>query len=121
MQIHFKGTQYELSSDATARMTRKVTALKKYMGKDSDNAHAYVELGKETTAHQSGDVWRSEINLTFPGSQFRAVAVKDTLETAIDESVNELAKELRRSKKRGETLVRQGGSVLKGLMRGFRS
>ena len=121
MEIHFKGTNYELAPEITSKTQKKVKALKKFLGGNARTVHAYVELGKETNRHQNGDIWRAEVNFDTQGTMFRAVAVRDTLENAIDEAVNELGKELRRSKKKNESLVRRGGAVLKDIARGFRS
>ena len=117
MQIHFKGTNYELPSDVSALAKRKVDGLSKYLGKGKENARAYVDLGKETEAHQNGNIWRADINFDIDGNRFYAKAVEDSIEKAIDRSVSELAKELQTARKREQSLARKGGSIIKSLMR----
>lgn len=117
MQIHFKGTNYELPANISALAKRKVDGLTKYLGKDKENARAYVDLGKETEAHQNGNIWRADINFDVDGNRFYAKAVEDSIEKAIDVAVRELGSELRTARKRQQSLVKKGGSIIKSLMR----
>lgn len=116
MDIRFKGLQYEIPQVISDRAEKKLKAVEKYIDSGSV-ASAYVELGRETDAHQSGRVWQSLINLTIDGQLFRAEATEESIENAIDRSVEDLAREVRRSKKKGESLLRRGGATLKRLMR----
>lgn len=118
MQIHFKGTNYELPAPITALARKKVEGLQKYLGKDRENARAYVDLGKETEAHANGKIWRADINFDADGTRFYAKAVEESIEKAIDKAVNELASELRTARKREQSLMKKGGSIIKSLMRG---
>lgn len=115
MEIRFKGINYDLPAPVTERASKKIQSLKKYLKKDADNARAYVELGKISEAHQTGPIWKAEINFSVPGTFFRAEAVEETMDNAIDRATNELGKELRRAKKRNESLVRKGGAFFKSL------
>jgi len=119
MQIHFKGTNYELPVNITTLARKKVEALKKYIGDRQEIARAYVDLGKETEAHQNGAIWRADINFDVDGNRFYAKAIEDSIEKAIDKSVIELARELQTARKRQQSLVKKGGGVLKSLMRGL--
>ena len=119
MQIHFKGTNYELPANITALARKKVEGLAKYIGDNKENARAYVDLGKETEAHQNGNIWRADINFDVDGNRFYAKALEDTIEKAIDKSVNEVARELKTARRRQQSLVRKGGGIIKSLMRGI--
>lgn len=119
MQIHFKGTNYDLPANITELARKKVESLAKYIGENRENARAYVDLGKETEAHQNGKIWRADINFDVEGSRFYAKAVEDSIEKAIDRSVSELARELQTARKRQQSLVKKGGGVIKSLMRGL--
>lgn len=118
MQINFKGTNYELPSNISALAKRKVDSLTKYLGKGKENARAYVDLGKETEAHQNGKIWRADINFDVDGNRFYAKAVEESIEVAIDRSVSELARELQTARKREQSLAKKGGSIIKSMMRG---
>lgn len=119
MQIHFKGTNYELTSEHTEHAQKKLEGLRKFLGKGNEYARAYVDIGKETEAHQNGKIWYVDINFDADGTRFYAKAVEETIENAIDRAVNELASELHTARKRQISLVRKGGAVLKGMMRGL--
>lgn len=103
----------------TDKAQKKLRALRKYLGRDADVARAYVELGKETTAHQTGRIWVARINFSTPGTLYRAEATEESIENAIDEATNELAKELRRAKRMRTNLFKRGGLMFKTLARGF--
>ena len=120
MEITFKGTQYDLPEKVTERASVKLRSLKKYIGKHSDTAHAYVELGKETTAHQSGEIWCATVRLSFNGKSFTASALEESIENAIDRVAGEMATELKRDRERERNLVIKGGQAVKNLMRGMR-
>ncbi len=117
MQINFKGTNYELPVEISDLARRKVEGLTKYLGKGKENARAYVDLGKETEAHQNGNIWRADINFDVDGNRFYAKAIEDSIEKAIDRAVSELASELQTARKRQQSLVKKGGGVIKDLMR----
>lgn len=118
MEIRYKGLQYDLPAPVTDRAQKKLLALKKYLKGNDEVAHAYVELGKETEAHQTGRIWLARINFTHNGTMYRAEACEETIENAIERATDELAKELRRSKKKNESLLRKGGLMFKNLIHG---
>jgi ribosomal subunit interface protein len=117
MHIQFKGTNYELAADVTARAERKIGQLKKYLGKRSEPTQVFVELGKDTGAHQSGAIWRTRINLIVVGVQHHAEAVAETMEAAIDKATSDLRSELQRATRKNESLFRKGGAMMKSLLR----
>lgn len=119
MEIRYKGLQYDLPHAVTDKAQKKLLALKKYLGRDADNARAFVELGRETTAHQTGRIWVARINFSTRGTLYRAEAIEESIENAIDEAANELGKELRRAKRKRVNLFKEGGVMFKSLVRGF--
>lgn len=119
MQIHFKGSNYELSGQITKLARKKVEGLRKFCGKDGSLARAYVDLGKESEAHANGRIWRADINFDVNGNRFYAKAVEESMEKAIDKAVSELGSEIKTARKREQSLVKKGGGMIKSLMRGF--
>ncbi len=119
MQIHFKGTNYDLPAAISLLAKKKVESLTKYIGKAKDSARAYVDLGKETGAHENGNIWRADINFDVDGNRFYAKAVEESIEKAIDKATAELASELQTFRKRQQSLMKKGGGILKSLMRGL--
>lgn len=119
MQIHFKSTNYEMTPEASAHATKKLHGLAKHLGSGKDTAFAYVDLGKETEAHQNGRIWYADINLEWQGQRFYTKAVEETLEYAIDRAVNEMKNEILSTRTRAQSLSRRGGAMLKSLLQGF--
>jgi len=118
MDIRYKGLQYDLPEAVTDRAQKKLFGLRKYLGNEDAPVQVYVELGKETDAHQSGRIWIARINLTNNGTLFRAEATEENIETAIDHAVGELGTELQKAKQKNESMMRKGGTFFKDFMRG---
>lgn len=119
MQIHFKGTNYDLPASVSQLAKKKIDSLRKFVSKKEDAVQVYVELGKESGAHQSGRIWRAEINFDLEGERFRAVATEESIDTAIDTAVGELGTLLRHAQTKKRDLARKGGATIKSLLRGF--
>ncbi len=122
MQINFKATNYEIPLDIRDFATKKLSSISKFVGtEEKSEAQIYIELGKVTEAHAHGRIWRAELNFDQGGRRFRSEATEESLEDAIDRSIEDLTHALRSDKTRRETLGRRGGRMLKSMLRGFRS
>lgn len=68
--------------------------------------------------HNSGDIFKAEINLTQPGSkQVYAVAEKSDLYTAIDVVRDEAEHAIVSKKTKDSTLFRKGAAQIKSLLK----
>ncbi len=115
IQFVYKRNGLAATEASEAIVEQKYHSLSKYW---SESAVVRCEIEFEKVgAKQSGMIHRVEANLMVDGTLYRAEATEETFEKAVDEVRNELDKELRRSKKRGETLFRKGGRMLKSLLR----
>ena len=126
MQIHFKishneEVEKEATEEVMEKMKRKLNGMKKYLGKKDELVQVYVELGKSTEAHQSGNVWRTQINLDFKGQRYHVDTTAEHLQAAIDFAVRDLESEIRKATQKGKSMLRRGGGALKSFMRGFSS
>ena len=122
MQIHFKATNYEIPEEVKDFATKKLSAITKFVGtEEQSEAQIYLELGKETEAHAHGRIWRAEINFDQGGKRFRSTSVQESLEDAIDRAIEDMSRELRTAKTKGESIVRRGGGAVKAMLRGFKS
>ena len=121
MEIHFKGASTGFPRGVTQFAEKRIGSLKKYVKRREEVAQVYVDLGKESEAHQTGRIWRAEINFDFDGARFRAVAVEERIEAAITKAVDELRGALKSAQKRKRDLTRRGGLTFKSLFRGFSS
>ena len=113
--IQFKATNTEMIGELQDIMEMKLHSLEKYIGDETDLKCA-VEFEKVTAQH-SGQIYRVETNLHVGGKLYRAEATETTFEEAIDEVRNELDKEMRRSNKKHETMVKKGGRIIKDMLR----
>lgn len=113
--IQFKATNTELDQTLTNLVEQKFASLDKFF-EDDAHMHCEVEFEKET-AHQSGNHFRVEANLTVGGTLHRAEASEENFEKAIDTVRNELDKEIRRTTSKKETLFKKGSRAVKDMMR----
>lgn len=113
--IQFKATNTEVDETLQVLLEQKLASLEKYLNTETDLV-CEVEFEK-VSHHQSGNVHRVEVNFFKNGELFRAEAVEDSYEKAIDEVRDELDKELRRNRNKKETMFRKGARRLKEMMR----
>lgn len=116
---NIKATGIELTPAIRDYFTKKVALLEKLVPPEDESVAADLEVGKTTAHHQSGDVFRAEINLHAYGEILRAEAVREDLYAAIDETKDEMADILRKKKKKNNTLRRKGGAWIKKILRGM--
>ncbi|XKT74329.1 MAG: HPF/RaiA family ribosome-associated protein [Patescibacteria group bacterium UBA2163] len=119
MQIKIKTTgSVTLNEELTTLIEKKVSKLEVFV-KGDDSALAQVEVGTTTEGQKSGDVFRGEIHLTFAGGDLYADAVNETLRNAIDETVKEMRRELKKTREKKRDLARRGGKQIKDFFRNF--
>jgi putative sigma-54 modulation protein len=120
MNINIKATGIELTEAIHNYVLNKVSSLERFLSCDEESVVMTVEIGKTTNHHKTGDFFRTEINLSFPGQSLRAEAVEDNLYATIDIAKDNLVEEIKTVTKRKNTLVKRGGRLLKNILRGFR-
>lgn len=103
----------ELSSFATL----KIRKLEKFLNR-TDGAMADVEL-EMMKGHTGGDIFRAEINLTYPGGFVRAESSKNTMHHAIEVAVSDAGRKLKGELGKKRVLSRKGGGILKKMLRKF--
>lgn len=120
MEIQIKATNINLTDAINTYLHKRLQALDKLIDPGDTSVFCAVEVERTTDHHKSGEIYRSEINLHIAGKDFRAEAKKEKLYDAIDETKNQMAKELRRHKDKQQKNVRKGGARIKAILRGFR-
>lgn len=111
--ITFKHTNTDVDYELQSILTQKITALEKYF---EEPTLLEVEFRKEAPRN-NGDIYVVEVNCTVKGELYRAVATSDAFEKSIDEARNELDTELRRDKKKKDSMFRKGARRIKEMMR----
>jgi ribosomal subunit interface protein len=114
--INTKATNIELTPELESLLEQKLEPLGKFIPEGETDLKCEVELEK-VAEHQSGKIYRSEINLYVAGTLFRAEGTEDQMEKAIDEMRDAVKRELRKTQDKRESLIRRGGRRLKEMMR----
>jgi len=118
MQIKIKTLNIELTNAIESYVDEKLQSIEKFMvAHENEEPVLYVDIGKTTNHHNSGDVFRAEVNVSVRGKQFRAVSEKEDLYAAVDDVRTELVRELTSHKDKERTLFRKGAGMIKDLLR----
>lgn len=113
IKINHTNTENFLEIDAL--LDQKLSVLDKYLGTETD---VLCEVTCERSAnHMKGHVCTIEANFTFHGNLYHASATEDTFDLAIDEVASSLDKEIRRSQKKRDGLIKRGGRKIKEMLR----
>jgi ribosomal subunit interface protein len=115
-QITVKATNLELSPGLSSLIDQKLTPLGKLISDDATDGYCRVEVTK-LTEHQSGKIYRVEVNLFAQGKAYRTEATEEQVEKAIDEVRDELKRELEHVRGKQHSLVRRGARALKKMLR----
>jgi ribosomal subunit interface protein len=113
--ITIKGANYSITPDLSALVEHKLAPLGKFIP-DGLPTTCEVELEK-VAEHQSGKIYRAEINLSVNGKLYRAEGVEDQIEKAVDGMRDNIRHELQRDHERRDSLLRRGGRKIKQMLR----
>jgi len=121
MTINIKATNTELTPAISTYVEEKVLGLDKFIvADDPESVLANVEIGISTKHHQSGRIYRAEINLHIGGEYIRAVSEQEDLYAAIDDMRDQVSREITSFKNKKRDLFRKGGAVVKDFLKGFK-
>ncbi len=119
MKIKEQGKNMQITEGIKDYLYKKLAHLEKFLDPTDESILCEVELGKTTQHHQSGDVFRTEINLHIAGKNLRAVSETDELFASIDMAKDEMVRELQVNKDKQISLLRRGGARIKNLIKGI--
>lgn len=111
MQISIKTTNIELTPAIEEYIHQKIGSLEKFI--TAKFYKVFVEIGKITRHHKSGDVFRAEVNIDLPGKLIRSEAEEWDLRIAINRVRDELYRELKTYKEIQETKYKKGSRLAK--------
>jgi len=117
MNINIKATNMELTEAINAYVNKRVMSLGKF-SKDGEMI-VFVEVGKINNHHKKGEVFRSEFNIELSGRKFFAEAETEDLYKAIDETKEEIARQLINTKDKDKTLFKRGSNSIKKMLKGL--
>ncbi len=119
MNIKIRSANFELTPAIDEYVTKKISSLSKFLDAGPELL-CEVELGKSTSHHKSGDIFKAEVNIVSPGNkQVYAVAEEADLYTAIDIVRDEAERVIVSQKNRRNTLFRRGATRIKDIVRGI--
>ena len=99
-------------------LEKKLASLEKFLSDfNQESIIAEIEVGRTTRHHQTGDIFRAEINLSINGKLFRVESERDDLYAAIDEVRDDLEQEIRKFKTKKDTIYIRGARSLKKRFR----
>ncbi len=121
MTINIKATNTELTPAISTYVEEKVLGLDKFIvADDPESILANIEIGLSTKHHQSGKIYRAEINLHIGGKYIRAVSEQEDLYVAIDDMRDQVLREITSFKNKKRDLFRKGGTAVKDFLKGFK-
>lgn len=115
INISVKATNIELTPAMRSYAEEKIGMLEKLIDERDGDVRADVEL-ERITAHQSGEIFRAEVNFHTSHMSLRAESTQEDMYAAIDLVKDDVMRELRRTKNKNETMVRRGGRMFKQLV-----
>jgi len=98
---------------------KKLTKIAKIAESTQDETIFRIEVGKISEHHQSGNVYRAEIQVHMGGKDFRVEREQQDVYSAIDEAQQELWQDIENAQKKETTLLRKGGRMVKDIIRRF--
>jgi ribosomal subunit interface protein len=115
--INVKGTQFTITTELHDQLDEKLGQLEKLLPEGETDIICDVELELVTRHHQSGRIYRAELNLKVGGVLFRAEATEERMEDAIERAKEDLKRELRRANNKRQSLMRRGARRVKEWFR----
>lgn len=83
MFFRLKATKVILTDDVKDYIQKKMDMLEKYLG-DIQILNVDVEIEKSIGSHQTGDIYRAEVNIEVPGDLLRVEKTEEDVFAAID-------------------------------------
>ena len=116
INTQIKTINMDLTDSLREYVEKRVSVFEKFSKGESS---AYVEVGKTTNHHKSGDVYKAEINLTLDGKVYRSKIETTDLYAAIDEAKDDLFVSVTSQKDRDQTLWKRGARSVKKMLKGI--
>lgn len=123
MNIKIRAKNFDITPAIDDYVSKKISSLEKFL-EARDATICEVEIGRTTSHHKSGDIFRAEVNIMEPGKkQVFVVAEEADLYTAIDIVRDEAERAIVSQKNKHNTLLRRGSAKIKNLLKriNFRS
>lgn len=118
MNVRVKGSHYEITEETSRYLDSRIDALQKLLGSDESQSRCEVELGIDAGGQRHGaNMYFAEFQIIYPGGSVRATNHSESINGAIDDAKEEVARQLRRERKLHIRMWRRSGAAFKKLIR----
>lgn len=119
MDIRIKATNYEMTKETADYLADRLSHIEKLLADDAALARCEVELGRDAGGQRHGEhVWFAEVLVLAPGTlSIRATNRSASINGAIDDVKEEVARQIKRERKLHIRLARKSGAWAKHLLR----
>jgi putative sigma-54 modulation protein len=120
MNVNIKATNIDLTDAIRDYVHSKISALEKIINNE-ENVNLFIEIGKESNHHNKGeDVYMCEVRMRFAGKDYYVKNFNADLYAAVDQTKDDLLRDVNADKKRGQTLFIRGARSLKKRIKGMK-
>lgn len=119
MNINVKGSNIELTPAISDYITKKLEGVSKFIDKHSPDTVCHVEVGKTTSHHKNGDIFRAEVRIHLKGNEVYVAEETTDLYAAIDKVRDEVINKLTSIKDKKVSLMRRSGAKVKSMIKGL--
>lgn len=116
-EIKVKASGIEYTDILRSLVEKKIPQLEKLLPKSATDPVFEIELGKATKHHKSGKIYRAEINVSYGSVVHRAEEIAVSIEEAFEVAKDELKGELTKQRGKSKVAIREGGRILKKMVR----
>lgn len=117
MNIKIRAINFDLTSAIEEYVNKKIFSLSKFIH-GGEEILCEVEIGRTTKHHNSGDIFKAEVNIMLPGGkQVYTSSEQADIYTAIDMVRDETERALVTEKNKKDTLFRRGATRIKNLLK----
>ena len=117
MKIKITSKNFDITPAIDEYVSRKISSLERFLD-TKEEVLCEVEIGRTTKHHNSGDIFKAEINIVQPGNkQIYAIAEEIDLYTAIDIVRDEAERAIVSKKNKYKTLFKKGAIRVKDLLK----
>ena len=114
MKINIKTTNIDLTDAIKNYIDKKIGGLKRFLKSyDPNTIEIYVEVGKPSKHHRSGNIFYAEADIIIAGMHLRSNAKTQDIYASIDEVKAELQREIKKVKEKQITKQRRRARSLK--------
>ena len=117
MKTNITSSNLDLTDSIKDYVQEKINGLDKFIS-NVDGVQAHIIVGKTTNHHQTGEIFKAEIQISLPGVDkwIYAELEHEDLYAAIDGAKDKAKSELTKLKDKQRSLKRRGARLIKKLL-----